>query len=631
MLFELFERGAYYSFTPIIYYHAAYNLHVPEWIALQIFTFLWPIQYGLPIISGALVEKVGYRRQILVAFCLMTFAYLFLVRAVNTVTLILAVMTLGFSIGTYKPLISAIVAKVTTSEDRTYAFGIYYWIVNLAAAFFPVGYAVFAFIKYGGEFPPQVFYIIFLVGGIQVSFNIIIALFFFEDIPKSEKVKTIRDAFNNVKISMNDKKFMVLVLLVAGFWALYSMQLTGIIAIIYGYRWVPDWFNPIIYAIFNPMTIVLVGPFISKFIEKAESIRVILAGVLVYIGGLLFLTFGISNWTTLVTGIIIMSVGEFMVAPGYYSFTSKLATEDKVSAYIGSTFISTLVGLALGSIVLGFLANYLVVNIQMPYFFLGIAISFSLVLFIGFITYYRMWGQDVIERARRIAESEEGKKDEVDPDYKEPILFRLYETRTPILFSIVLIPIVLFGTFSMGTFTYIGPEEEVEEGPVITVFDSENYNVDVAVSGSFSGTLNEGQFDSETFTVGLGEGHIVEEGQFIKSVMFSLTWEDEAPPGLGILATNQPDVFELNVTFEDGWSKAIFAQNPQGEPRTLTITKEYTHESIHSENGIGEWEIIIILLNAGDITAGPRDGRSLDDPDNSYSLEIITEVYTPKA
>jgi MFS family permease len=627
MLFELFERGAYYSFTPIIYYHAAYNLHVPEWIALQIFTFLWPIQYGLPILSGALVEKIGYRRQILIAFCLMTFAYFFLSQAVNTFTLIFAVMVLGFSIGTYKPLISAIVAKVTTSEDRTYAFGIYYWIVNLAAAFFPVGYAIYAFVNYGGEFPKEVYYLIFIVGGIQVSFNIIIALFFFEDIPKSEKVRTIRDAINNVKISMADKKFMVLVLLVAGFWALYSMQLTGIIAIIYGYRWVPSWFNPIIYAIFNPMTIVIAGPSISKFIERVESIRVILAGVLVYIAGLIVLTFGVANWTTLVTGIVIMGVGEFMVAPGYYSFTSKLATEDKVSAYIGSTFISTLLGLAMGSIVLGILATYLVVDIQMPYFFLGIAIAFSFMLFIGFLVYYQMWGQDVISRAKRIAEEEEGKKEiAIADDYKEPILFRIYETKAPILISLVIIPIILFSTFSLGTFTYYGPEEEVvEEG--IPLFNPLDFPVIVEDLESFSGTLDEGASDTFTVTVKIGEGELLEEGQVLKNITVKLTWQDEPDPGP--MRTNTPDVFDLNVTHDDGWTKNLFKQNEQGQMQTITINREPFHQYFNSTSGTGEWKIRVTLLNAGWHTIPPR-GREVrnSDTSNAFQLEVSYFIYS---
>ncbi|UCH89864.1 MAG: MFS transporter [Thermoplasmata archaeon] len=619
MTFELFERGAYYSFTPIIVYHAVYNLGVSEWIGATLFVFIWPIQYGLPILSGALVEKVGYRRQIVLAFCILTFAYFFLSRAINTATLLLAVVAMGFGIGTYKPLISAIVAKVTTSEDRTYAFGIYYWIVNIAAAFFPVG---FAFAEWQYWIRPEVYQIIFMVGGILVSFNIIIGLFFFEDIPRSKTVKTVRDALNNVKISLSDKKFMVLVLLIAGFWALYSTQLTGIIIIIYGYRWVPGWFTPIVYAIFNPMTIVLAGPFISKYIEKVESIRVIIAGVLVYLIGLMILGYGAADWRSLVFGIVIMSAGEFMVAPGYYSFTSKLATKDKVSAYIGSTFISTFFGLAMGAFVLGLLVAFVAVELQMPYFFFGILIAFGFLLYIAFILYYQKWGQDVIERAKRIAEEEEGKKAEIiDDGYKEPFIFRLYETKAPILLSLIMIPIILFSTFSLGTFNYIGPEKEEEVRPI---FDINNYNVAPGLTADSGGTLAEGQTQTETMEIALAEG------EKLKSVTFELTWTDE-DDYTRVVRTweNEPDEFELTASFGENVTNRTQGANLHGASQTISVTFEFDYEFDDEIKGAGIWEYSVRLIVAGDLT-NPRSPILYTDDSNSYDLTISAEIYQRK-
>ncbi|MDD5503271.1 MAG: hypothetical protein PHH26_07405, partial [Candidatus Thermoplasmatota archaeon] len=63
-MFELLERGAYYTMVPIIAYHAMYNLHLPKDLALTLTAFMYPIQYGIPILSGALAEKIGYRKQI---------------------------------------------------------------------------------------------------------------------------------------------------------------------------------------------------------------------------------------------------------------------------------------------------------------------------------------------------------------------------------------------------------------------------------------------------------------------------------------------------------------------------------------------------------------------------------------
>ena len=66
--FELLERGAYYSMMPIIVIHAIYNVGLPIWLGAIITIFMYPFQYGLPMATGALAEKVGYKRQIILAF-----------------------------------------------------------------------------------------------------------------------------------------------------------------------------------------------------------------------------------------------------------------------------------------------------------------------------------------------------------------------------------------------------------------------------------------------------------------------------------------------------------------------------------------------------------------------------------
>ena len=128
--FELMERGAYYTMMPILAAHAAFNVGVPVWLALILTVFMYPFQYGLPIFSGAYAEKFGYRKQMILAFSLLFFAYMFLSFAFNPVTMVLAVVFLGLGIGTYKPLVSATVAKCTPQADRNFAYSIYYWIVR---------------------------------------------------------------------------------------------------------------------------------------------------------------------------------------------------------------------------------------------------------------------------------------------------------------------------------------------------------------------------------------------------------------------------------------------------------------------------------------------------------------------
>ncbi len=266
--FEVMERGAYYSMMPIIAVHAIWNVGLPVWLGLMITAFMYPFQYGMPIFTGALAERVGYKRQIILAFIILTSAYVFLSLAFNTITMILAVISVGIGIGTYKPLISATVAKCTSSEDRNLAYAIYYWFVNLAAFVIPL---IFVIVIFLGVIQQSTYHIIFLCGAALVSINIFTAIIVFQEVPRSGEVKTVGDAVSNIKIALKDKKFVVMVILIGGFWALYSSFLNAMPTILFGFRRLPEWFDVMLLGVFNPFTIIALGIPLAKYIEKIES------------------------------------------------------------------------------------------------------------------------------------------------------------------------------------------------------------------------------------------------------------------------------------------------------------------------------------------------------------------------
>jgi len=611
--FEVMERGAYYSMMPIIAVHAIWNVGLPPWLGLIITAFMYPFQYGLPILTGALAERVGYKRQIIFAFIILTSAYVFLSFAFNTVTMILAVMAVGIGIGSYKPLISATVAKCTSSEDRNLAYAIYYWFVNLAAFLIPF---IFVIVIFLGAIQQSTYHIIFLCGAVLVSVNIFTAVLVFEEVPRSGEVKTVADAVNNIKIAMKDKKFVVMVFLIGGFWALYSTFLNALPTILFGFRRLPEWFDVMLLGVFNPFTIIALGIPLAKYIEKIESMRVVLTGIMIYLIGLTIIGFTLQ-WTFVILGIIIASIGEFIVAPGYMAFVSKLATKEKVSAYVGCNFISYMVGLLGGTFVFGMIANYVGVVLEMPHFFYGILISFGLGLLIAFVIYYWTWGQDIIERAKRIKELEEGtdEKSEIPSDYKEPIIFKIFDNKLSVIICAILIPIVLFSTFTMGTLTFYPPEEEVEEEPP---FNVEDY---ILIEGSpleFDGPLAENSED--TIAIPIDEENI-------NSITFTLTWTDESA-GTGFV--NDPDEFSLQVESPDGRSSSDGPRtNPQGGEGQLTVKISFSPDKDPYLEGTGNYNVTLICGNCGDQhSAGPIGIiPGPEDTGNTWDLTVEYEYY----
>jgi MFS family permease len=598
--FELLERGAYYSMMPIIVVHAIYNVGLPIWLGAILTVFMYPFQYGLPMVTGALAEKVGYKKQIIVAFTILTSAYLFLAFAFNTFTMIFAVMAVGIGIGTYKPLISSTVAKCTPDKDRNLAYSIYYWIVNLAAFVIPLTFAIALLV---GTLTQDQYYIIFLFGAGFVSINVITGILLFEEVPRSGEVKTVSDVVNNIKTAMKDKKFVVMVFLIGGFWALYSTFLNALPLIMFGFDRLPEWFDVMLLGVFNPMTIIIAGIPLAKFIEKVESMRVVLAGIMIYIIGMAIIGYSLQ-WGIVIFGIIIVSIGEFIVAPGYMAFVSKLAPKDKVSAYVGCNFLSYMIGLLGGTFVFGLIVTYVGTELEMPHFFYGITISIGLMLLIAFIIYYWTWGQDIIERAKRIREIEEGitEESEIPADYKEPIIFRLFDNKMSVTLCAILIPIVLITTFGMPRYNFIDPYEDDEEPPPPIL-------VEAFMEGTENGNTNEFQTSDVTFA-------LEEEQEKLVWVNCTLTWQDE--PTTYRRGTNDPDAFMVRIIAPNGQTVDESSLSTT-EQVSASFNLDYT-EADFEDNYLGIWTIRVEAGECGD-DHGPLGFLITADDGNTWTLE----------
>jgi MFS family permease len=617
-IFELMERAAYYTMVPVIAIHAFANVGVSQELAFTLTVFMYPIQYGLPIFSGPLAEKVGYKRQMTLAFSILTIAYLVLSFAFDSITLILSVIMIGIGIGIYKPLISATVAKCTVQKDRNMAFAIYYLIVNIAAAIFPI---VYVLLEFGGILnAPGYYNWVFRAGSIFFLVNIFFVIFIFKEVPRSGDVKTVSDVVANIKIAFKDQKFLVMVILVGMFWALYSTFLNVLPMVLINFRLVPLWFTAMLIGVFNPATIILAGPFMIKLSERIESIKWLMGGVLLYTVGFSIIGFTLE-WRFVIFGIVIASIGEFMIGAAFPAFTSKLAPKETVSAYIGGTFLATMLGITLGTLGFGLMASYVAFDLRMPNFTYGILISISLILVVAFMGYYRIWGQDIQDRAKRIREMEEGKDEKEEEKKKEPLFFKLFDSNLMMIIPLILVPIILIGTYNIGTKTFYGGLED--DDLVRPPFNIDDFEVSAITDDYSPGTLMEGASTTQMVTAE------VENGQLIKSITFQLTWEDE-DDFTRLLRTweNEPDEFDLTATFADdeNQTQSTSGANAHGSSQTIEVTFEFDYEYSDVSLGIGDWAVEITLTTAGDLT-NPRSPILYTDDSNTYELDVIIELY----
>ncbi len=138
VMFEFFERGAYYGMMSFLSQYFVDTLHIPKENVGEIKGVIQPLLYFLPIIAGALADRFGYRKMLMTAFALLGGGY-FLTSQMTTYTAVFAALVImGFGAGAFKPLISGTIARITDESNSTQAFGIYYWSINMGAFLFPL-------------------------------------------------------------------------------------------------------------------------------------------------------------------------------------------------------------------------------------------------------------------------------------------------------------------------------------------------------------------------------------------------------------------------------------------------------------------------------------------------------------
>jgi len=138
VIFEFFERGAYYGMMSFISVYFTDILFIPKENVGIIKGVIQPLLYFLPIISGAIADRFGYRKVLMIAFALMGGGYFLTSQATEYTTVFIALVVMGFGAGTFKPIISGTIARVTDESSSTMGFGIYYWTINMGAFLFPL-------------------------------------------------------------------------------------------------------------------------------------------------------------------------------------------------------------------------------------------------------------------------------------------------------------------------------------------------------------------------------------------------------------------------------------------------------------------------------------------------------------
>ncbi len=197
VFFEFMERGSYYGMMSVLSIYLTEQLGFAKTSVGLIKGTIQPILYFLPIISGALADRFGYRRTLMVAFAFLGGGYFLTAQMTSYTAIFLALCVMALGAGTFKPIITGSIARTTDKSNSTLGFGIYYWSINLGAFLFPL--ILVPFLKNSPMFGWKW---VILASALGTGAMLIPTIFFMKEPPK-EKNKTNGKELNIIKTVAN--------------------------------------------------------------------------------------------------------------------------------------------------------------------------------------------------------------------------------------------------------------------------------------------------------------------------------------------------------------------------------------------------------------------------------------------
>ena len=129
-LIEVLERFAYYG----IYFGFGIYMEHLGYSSGQlgiIQSLFLAVSYTVPVISGTLADRYGFKKVLIVSYLAYLPSVLLLILTKSFSGVALTMLSIGFAAGIFKPLISGTVRAVTDKTNKTLGFGIFYAMVNV--------------------------------------------------------------------------------------------------------------------------------------------------------------------------------------------------------------------------------------------------------------------------------------------------------------------------------------------------------------------------------------------------------------------------------------------------------------------------------------------------------------------
>lgn len=128
--------------------------------------------YLLPVITGALADRFGYRRMFLISFIIMCPSYYLLGQVHSFWTFFLVFFAVAVGAACFKPVVVGTIGRSTDDTNRGLGFGVFYTMVNIGGFIGPFVAGYVRAVSWD---------LVFVMSAIWIGINFIPALFFYQE------------------------------------------------------------------------------------------------------------------------------------------------------------------------------------------------------------------------------------------------------------------------------------------------------------------------------------------------------------------------------------------------------------------------------------------------------------------
>ncbi len=361
---ELFERAAFYGMFIALVVYLTDRVGFTDVEAGVVAGLFSAFLYFLPPFVGAMADKMGFRRAILLAFAVLAAGYGLLGAFQLKSTALISLSLIVFGGAIIKPTISGTAAKCSDGANRARAMSIFYMMVNIGSFF---GKTVARPLRTGLGLEYINYY-----AALMAVCAFFLILFFYRNVDEKGTQRDPKEVLLGLFRVVRNVRFMCLIVIVAGFWLiqgqLYSSMTKYVLRLI-GEQASPEWLANI-----NPFVVVALVVPITHLIRRMKPSNAIAIGMAIIplsaltvslsplvgsiSGGMVRLGFGLEMHPitfVLIFGIAFQGLAECFLSPKYMEFASKQAPEGEVGLYMGYQNLSPSIAWFFGFIVGGYL------------------------------------------------------------------------------------------------------------------------------------------------------------------------------------------------------------------------------------------------------------------------------------